>query len=77
MQTNQTNLRTYLHDHLAGANFAIQLLEDLSNQRLDPAIAQAAAILLPRVQHDRDLLELLISNGNEDRGSFLRTLLAG
>ena len=72
MQPNQSYLRTYLHDHLAGANFAIQLLEDLSNQNLDPVIAQAAANLLPRVQRDLDLLESLISNCNEDHGSLFK-----
>src|SRR5690349_17616617 len=72
MQIDQSNLRTYLNDHLAGANFAIQLLEDLKEQTLDVAIAHLAANLLPRVLKDREFLESPINTDAEVQGSIIK-----
>ena len=50
-------LAIYLHDHLAGARFAVNLLEDLREQKLKPEVAECAAELLPEIERDREALE--------------------
>jgi hypothetical protein len=50
-------LATYVHDHLAGAEFAVNLLEDLRDQSLEARIAILAEELLEEVQADREVLE--------------------
>jgi hypothetical protein len=52
------NLITYLQDHLAGARFAVTLLEDLSKQ--DTEVATIARDLLPEIEADKQVLEALI-----------------
>ncbi len=52
-------LVTYLQDHLAGAKFAIKLLEDLSEQPADERIAKLARSLLVEVDADRNDLQRL------------------
>lgn len=47
----------YVHDHLAGARFAINLLHDLSKQDFDVEVARLAASLLPEIEADRTELE--------------------
>ena len=54
------HLITYLHDHLAGARFAVTLLHDLSGQKLDAEVAELAAALLPEIEADRSELEDLV-----------------
>jgi hypothetical protein len=49
-------LAVYLQDHLAGARFAIELLQDLSRQS---GVARLSAELLGEVQADCDVLERL------------------
>lgn len=51
---------TYLQDHLAGANFAINLLQVLSQQSTIPEAAEIAGRLLPEIDADKELLERLI-----------------
>lgn len=60
------NLLVYLQDHLAGAKFAVNLLEDLSHQDVDSDTAKLAAKLLPEIQADRDVLENLAAELGED-----------
>lgn len=48
---------TYLRDHLAGAKFALSLLDDLREQTFDRDMASIAAALHPEIQADRDELE--------------------
>lgn len=48
---------TYLRDHLAGAKFALSLLEDLREQAADSDVATLAAALHPEIEADRDALE--------------------
>jgi hypothetical protein len=55
-----TNLTTYLHDHLAGARFAISLLDDLASQDRDEEVADFAAALLPEIQADQSELQALV-----------------
>lgn len=52
-------LATYLHDHLAGAQFAIQLLEELRDKSPDAAASQLAADLLIQIETDRNVLHEL------------------
>ena len=51
------NLPTYLHDHLAGAKFAVSLLADLGSQEVLPKVATLANTLLTEIEADRDVLE--------------------
>jgi hypothetical protein len=49
-------LVTYLNDHLAGAQMAIQLLESMHNQNDDQEFRQFASVLLPEIQADDQTL---------------------
>ncbi len=49
-------LATYLHDHLAGAKFAVQLLENLRDKTPDAAISQLSTDLLLQIEADRFVL---------------------
>jgi hypothetical protein len=50
-------LAIYLHDHLAGARFAIGVLQDLGAQELNQDVKQCAMKLLPAVEADSSTLE--------------------
>lgn len=52
-------LATYLHDHLAGADFAIDLLGEMKDRHPDRPLGQFAAQLLGEVTQDRDTLQHL------------------
>ena len=45
-------LVTYVNDHLAGAQVAVQLLEAMRNQQDDQEFRQFAGVLLPEIQAD-------------------------
>jgi hypothetical protein len=60
------NLVVYLQDHLAGARFAVNLLEDLRHQDVDDETANLAARLLPEIHADREVLESLAAELGED-----------
>jgi hypothetical protein len=65
-----SNLATYVHDHLAGAKFAIELLQDLSDKGSDPRVAALAASLLPDIESDRSvLLKFAETLGEEPSGA--------
>jgi hypothetical protein len=49
-------LAVYLHDHLAGAASAIDLLESMAKHHASDSLGQFAAVLLVQVQQDRDTL---------------------
>jgi hypothetical protein len=49
-------LQVYLHDHLAGSNFAIELLKSLRDQEAHPELAPLAVTLLAEVEKDASLL---------------------
>jgi hypothetical protein len=52
-------LATYVHDHLAGARFAISLLDDLSKQDQDVRIQRFAQQLRPEIEADVSDLQQL------------------
>ncbi|HWE51909.1 MAG TPA: hypothetical protein VG273_19100 [Bryobacteraceae bacterium] len=53
-------LATYLHDHLAGSNFAIELLGSLRDRFRGAPVGNFAAALLPEIEQDRDVLRGII-----------------
>ncbi len=53
-------LASYLHDHLAGANFAIQLLDSLHDQYRDEELGRFASILSAQVKQDQETLQEII-----------------
>lgn len=57
-------LATYLHDHLAGAAFAINLLEALRDQHASEPLGRFAAGLLVEVAADRAVLQKLAAQVN-------------
>jgi hypothetical protein len=54
------SLSTYLHDHLAGSNFAVDLLEFLRDQHAGDPLGAFAATLLVEVKRDREVLQGII-----------------
>jgi hypothetical protein len=49
-------IQVYLHDHLAGSNFAIELLGSLRDQEAHPELASFAVKLLAEIEKDAGLL---------------------
>lgn len=52
-------LETYLHDHLAGAAYAIDLVQFMRDQHRDPQLRQFASHLLIEIKQDRETLRQL------------------
>jgi hypothetical protein len=50
------SLATYLHDHLAGAAYAIDLVEFMRDQHSDDDLGRFAAEVLVEIKQDRDTL---------------------
>ena len=63
-------LATYLHDHLAGANFAIELLGTLQEQHTGDELGEFAAALRIEVKQDRQVLERIISRAGGDASAL-------
>lgn len=61
------NLETYLHDHLAGAQFATSLLADLTNQEFDAELAAFAGTLLEEIEKDKQVVEDILSQLDSKR----------
>ena len=59
-------LISYLHDRLGGAQFAVALLNDLSEQETLAEVSSVAKELLPKVEQDRLVLERLTSEIGEE-----------
>jgi hypothetical protein len=53
-------LATYLNDHLAGSNFAMELLEFLRDQHVGEPLGGFAAALLAEIGEDRRVLQGII-----------------
>lgn len=53
-------LATYLHDHLAGSHFAIELLSSLERQYPGDELAHFARSLSVEVRQDQEILEQVI-----------------
>jgi hypothetical protein len=65
-----SNLATYLHDHLAGAHFAIEMLQDLCEKASDVRVRELATALLPEIEGDRGVLQQLAKGlGEEPSGA--------
>jgi hypothetical protein len=58
-------LAIYLHDHRAGANFAINLLEGMKEQKGAAQLSVFAADILAEVTKDRDTLQKIIDRVGE------------
>jgi hypothetical protein len=54
-------LASYLHDHLAGSSFAVELLEKLASEYAGTPSGDVAQELLHQVQIDRGTLQELIA----------------
>ncbi|MDP9115125.1 MAG: hypothetical protein M3O20_15765 [Acidobacteriota bacterium] len=54
-------LATYLHDHLAGASFAVELLKKLATEFPGTSSGETTRELLEDIQADRKTLEQLIA----------------
>jgi len=55
------SLVTYVQDHLAGARFAVTLLQDLSKQNVDSDVAHFAVDLRSEIEADRQVLEQFLT----------------
>lgn len=53
-------LAAYLHDHLAGSNFAIELLKNLEDQHSGEPLGQFAAAELAILVEDRQILQGIV-----------------
>jgi hypothetical protein len=50
-------LVTYLHDHLVGSKFAVQLLETIKDEHAEEPLGRFSAGLLTEVEEDRSALQ--------------------
>ena len=66
-------LTTYLHDHLSGAAFAVDLLEFLQDQHDGEPLGQFATEMLVQVQSDRDVLQGLAERMDAEGGILKQT----
>jgi hypothetical protein len=53
-------LASYLHDHLAGSNFAIDLLESMRDHYPNEPLGQLASTLLLEVEEDQETLKRVV-----------------
>jgi hypothetical protein len=60
------SLAVYLHDHLAGSNFAVELLEFLRDDHGGEWLGEAAAGLLAEIEEDRTILKGIIASVGSD-----------
>src|SRR5437588_11562395 len=58
-------LVTYLHDHLAGAMHAVDLLETIRKQHAGEPLSEFAATLLADIEADRDVLKALAERAGD------------
>jgi hypothetical protein len=68
-------LATYLHDHLAGSNFAVELLESLHRQHAQEPLGGFAAALLVEIKQDREVVRKLITRAG-GHGSTIKDAAA-
>ncbi len=68
-------LATYLHDHLAGSNFAVELLKHLHDQHAGEPLGEFAAALLAEVEQDREVLRRIMERVGAE-GSTLKDATA-
>lgn len=58
---NKTLLRTYLNDHLAGAQLGVSLARQIADRQTDPAARARTDAIAEAVEEDRAVLRRLIS----------------
>jgi hypothetical protein len=68
-------LAVYLHDHLAGARFATQLLERLRDAHPNEPIGAFAATMLLQIEEDRAVLQRIANTLGEGR-NFIKDAAA-
>ena len=54
------HLATYLHDHLAGSNFAVELIDNLQDQHANEPLGRFASDLKIEIEKDREILRQII-----------------
>lgn len=59
---NTTLLRTYLNDHLAGAEMGVSLARQIADRQTDPAARARAGAIAEAVEEDRAVLRRLIAD---------------
>jgi hypothetical protein len=59
---SKEHLSTYLNDHLAGANFALEILEHLTSET--PSLNSSLVALKSEVEEDREQLKTLMARQN-------------
>jgi hypothetical protein len=69
-------LAIYLHDHLAGAQFAADLVKSLRDQHCGEELGQFAEALLPEIEHDRVVLREVIDTLDEGTASLKKATAA-
>jgi len=67
-------LAIYLHDHLAGSSFAVELLEKLSSEFAGQPSGEVARELLEEVRRDRATLEQLIATAGKESSDLHEVL---
>ena len=60
-------LSVYLHDHLSGADMAINLLEAMDDGKLSSPGSEFVSPLLAEIHQDRDLLQQLVDKISSSR----------
>ena len=53
-------LSTYLHDHLAGSHFAVQLLGRLHDQYGARELGRFALVMRAEIEHDQEALQTIV-----------------
>jgi hypothetical protein len=66
-------LATYLHDHLAGATHALELLHWMKDEHKEDALGAFAAGLVAEIQEDRDVLSGLAERAGLGSSTFKET----
>lgn len=67
-------LQTYLHDHHAGATFAVELLDSLQSQEADGELASFSATLRREILEDVEVLKGVIARVGEAESSIKKAL---
>ena len=56
------SLGTYLHDHIAGADAAVKVIDLLNSHSKEPALTQLLSALLLEVREDKATLEKIAAS---------------
>ena len=67
------SLATYLHDHLAGSHFAVELTETLRRQHAHEPLRDFVSALLVEIKEDQNVLQQLINRVGSHGSVFKET----